>query len=577
MELQQMKKLLQVAGGKEDADLVLKNGQIIDVYQGRIISGDIAVSDGIIAGVGASYSGKKEVDVTGKFVAPGLIEPHIHVESSYVTPEEFGRILVLHGTTTAFADPHEIANVFGIPGIDYMVEASSGTKLDLQYTLPSCVPCSELDESGAVIDAEQVDSYLDKGTMAGLAEFMDYNAVANCNEDALKKILSAKSHGLRIDGHAPGVAGKNLCAYSGAGIANDHECTTIEEMEERITNGMYVFLREGTATKNLKTLLPGVNENNMRRIALCADDIQAKTILEEGHLDNSLRICVKEGLTPVQAIRLATLNAAESCDLKDRGAIAPGLKADFAVFDDLDDFAISQVFISGEMIVKNGKYLPEVKRTSGDAFKNSIRIAPVTADTFSLKLKTSKVRAIEVIPGEIITNEAIIDAVLDENGEFQFSPSADVAKIAVIERHKASGRHSVGLLKNYGIKHGAIAISIAHDSHNLVIVGTNDADMLTATEWLKQIGGGAVLAKDGKVLKDFPLPIAGLMSEAAAEEVTRQQQAFDQCAYEELGISREIDPIMLLSFMCLSVIPQIRITDKGVLDVRAMAFRDVEV
>ena len=332
MNKKSLKRLIDVAAGRVPADLVLKNAQVVDVYQAEILQGDVAIVDGRIAGVGEGYQGAESIDLQGKFVAPGFIDPHIHVESSYVTPEEFGRLLVPHGTTTVLADPHEIVNVLGLQGLDYMVEAAKETALDIRYMMPSCVPATNMENAGAVVEAADMIPAFEKNQVDGLAEFMNFPGVINAQEEVLDKLLAAKERNLRIDGHSPMVFEKELNAYAAAGIANDHECSTVQELKDRVARGMYVFLREGSVTQNLRTLLKGVTENNYQRCVLSADDLQAKTMLEKGHLDNSIRICIEEGVSPIRAIQMATINAAQCCQLTDRGAIAPGLRADLVIF-----------------------------------------------------------------------------------------------------------------------------------------------------------------------------------------------------------------------------------------------------
>lgn len=570
-------KLIDVAAGRKKADLVFKNGKIVDVYQSKIIEGDLAIVDGIIAGIGETYEGKEMVDVRGKYITPGLIDPHMHVESAYVTPEEFGRLLTPLGTTTVMADPHEIVNVKGLAGLDYMVEAAKNTALDIQYMLPSCVPATNLENAGATITAADMETPLKTGQTAGLAEFMDFPGVIQAENDVIDKLMAAKNLGKRIDGHAPMVAGKDLNAYIAAGIENDHECSTVAEFEARISRGMYVFLREGSVTQNLRTLLKGVTKENTRRCVLSGDDVQAKTMLEKGHLDNAIRICVEEGIPAIQAIQMATLNAAECCRLTDRGAIAPGLRADLLIVSDLDDFQVAQTYIKGQLVAENGVYLLAIEKADSTAMENSVHLKDFSIEKLALSLTTDKARAIEVVQTEVLTNEAIVDIVRDDQNNFVYQPEKDLTKIAIVERHTLTGNVFVGLLKNYGIKQGAIAISIAHDSHNLVVTGTNDADMATAIEALQSQDGGVVLINDGQVVASMPLPIAGLMSTASGEEVTAQLQNINEVAHDVLGISTEVDPVMTLSFMSLSVIPTLKITDLGLVNVNEGAFVDVSV
>lgn len=567
MDKKTLKRLIDVAAGRVPADLVLKNAQVIDVYQAEIMQGDVAIVDGRIAGINGAYEGKETVDLKGKFVAPGFIDPHIHVESSYVTPEEFGRLLVPHGTTTVLADPHEIVNVLGLQGLDYMVEAAKETALDIRYMMPSCVPATNMENAGAVVEAADMIPAFEKNQVDGLAEFMNFPGVINAQDEVLDKLLAAKERGLRIDGHSPMVFNEELNAYAAAGIANDHECSTVQELKDRIARGMYVFLREGSVTQNLRTLLKGVTDNNYQRCVLSADDLQAKTMLEKGHLDNSIRICIEEGVSPIRAIQMATINAAQCCQLTDRGAIAPGLRADLVIFSDLAQMAIEATYIAGELIAENGKYFPAIKRISIESVQSSVHIDNFRKEQLALNLTSSKARAIEVIPQEALTNEAIVSVQRDIQGGFVFDPQQDVTKIAVVERHHNTGNVFVGLLKDYGLKKGAIGLSIAHDSHNLIVTGTNDEDMAAAEHALKEQEGGVVLIESGEVIGSMALPIAGLMSDLSGEEVAAQEAEINRLAHEVLGVSEKVDPIMTLGFMSLAVIPNLKITDIGLVDV----------
>lgn len=577
MDKKALKRLIDVAAGREPADLVLKNANVIDVYQAEMISGDLAIIDGKIEGINGEYHGKETIDLKGKIVAPGFIDPHIHVESSYVTPEEFGRLLVPHGTTTVLADPHEIVNVLGLSGLDYMIEAAKETALDIRYMMPSCVPATNMENAGAVIEAADMISSFEKNQVDGLAEFMNFPGVIHAQDEVLDKLLAAKERGLRIDGHSPMVFNEELNAYAAAGIANDHECSTVEELKDRIARGMYVFLREGSVTQNLRTLLNGVTDNNYQRCVLSADDLQAKTILEKGHLDNSIRICIEEGVSPLRAIQMATINAAQCCQLTDRGAIAPGLRADLVIFSDLAQPEIEATYIEGKLVAEKGTYLPTVKRISTEKVQSSVHIDKFRKEQLKLNLTSDKARAIEVIPQEALTNEAIVSVKRDDQGQFVFDPKQDVTKIAVIERHHNTGNAFVGLLKGYGVKKGAIGLSIAHDSHNLIVTGTNDEDMAAAVKTLKEQEGGVVLIESGKIIGNMALPVAGLMSDLTGEKVAQQEAKINRLAHEVLGVSNNVDPIMTLGFMSLAVIPNLKITDIGLVDVTKFEIVPVSV
>ena len=572
MEKQKLIKLIDVAAGRKKADLVLKNAKIVDVFQAKILIGDIAISDGYIAGIGGSYQGVEERNYTGKYVAPGFIEAHIHIESSYVSPEEFSRVFIPRGTTTILADPHEIVNVAGLKGLDYMVNAAKNAKMDIRYMMPPCVPATNFETSGADLYADDMEDALKTGKVDGLAELMNFPGVINADDKMIDEILMAKKYGARIDGHAPQVVGKDLNAYIAAGPANDHECSTLEEAEERLARGMYLLLREGSVTQDLRKLLPIVNTANSRRCLLSGDDVQAKTAINKGHLDNSIRICIDEGLNPITAIQMATLNPAEYCGLNDRGAIAPGRRADMVVFESLEDFAVEETYILGEKLSQGNKYLGEVNYYPIDSVESSMHVKDFTREKLQLHLNSDKVRAIGVVPGEVLTTEKHVTVKRDGDGNFVYNDQEDVTKIVVVERHHNTGNVNVNLLSGYGIKAGAIAISIGHDSHNIIATGTNDDDIFMAVNELIKQEGGAVVVKDEKVISRMELKIAGLMCNLPAEKMIAQQDALDEAVHEELGVPDNVNPVMTLSFMPLAVIPKLKITDKGLVDVEKNAF-----
>lgn len=575
MEKEQLKKLIATAGGRRKADLVIKNCKIVDVFAGKIIKGDIAVSDGQIAGIG-KYDGEKIVDAQGRYALPGLIDSHIHIESSYVSPEELGRLVVPHGTGTIIADPHEIVNVCGIQGLDYMMAAAENTALDIKFMLPSCVPATPFEHAGDTIDAKKMEEPITRENILGLGEFMNYPGIINLDDDSMDKLMVAKRAGKLIDGHSPGVKGYDLAAYASARIQGDHECATVEDMEERISLGMYVLLRQGSACHDLRKLVKGVTVENSRRCLLCSDDRQPKTISEEGHIDNHLRMCVEEGLDPITAIRMATLNAAECFRLYDRGAIAPGYRADVVLVDDLTAFRVNKVWLNGKLAAEDGKYLPEFRRQSIDAVQSSVHLKDFSKEKFRVALKSNRVHTVEILPGGVVTKKSVDTVKLDQNGEFVFDPEKDIVKMAVVERHKMTGNVACGFLKGYGIKRGAVALSVAHDSHNIIVTGVNDDEMEFAVRELEKMGGGIILVNDCKVVESMPMPIAGLMSDRSGEWVDEKLTALHEKAYSALGISGAVEPLMTLCFMSLPVIPEVKLTDIGLFDVTSFSFIPLE-
>lgn len=575
MTKEKLKKLILTANGDLEADTVIKNCKIVNVFTGTIEEGDIAICEDEIAGIG-SYTGKQEIDAQGKYAVPGFIDSHIHIESSYLSPEELGKLLVPHGATTIIADPHEIVNVCGLKGLDYMLGAAQNTKLDILFALPSCVPATPFEHAGAVIDAQAMAEPICRKQVVSLGEFMNFPGVVSADSDVLDKLLAAKEAGKIIDGHSPGLSGRALNAYAAARIQNDHECFSVEDMQERLARGMYVMLRYGSACHDLPRLLAGVTPENSRRCILCSDDRQPKAILQEGHIDNHLRICLREGIDAVTAIRMATLNAAECFRLYDRGAIAPGYRADIALLDDLQNFAVDKVWIAGELVAQNGTYLPQTARYDISSVQGSIHLKDFSAQKFKMNLKSNRVNVIEIIPGGVVTKKTteIID--LDENGEFIRNPEKDLLKMAVVERHQMTGNVACGFLKGYGLKAGAVALSVAHDSHNIITVGVNDQEMETAVRMLEKQNGGIVLVKDGAVIESMPMPIAGLMSDKDGSWVEQKLVSIHEKAHSALGISGTVEPVMTLCFMSLAVIPEIKLTDMGLFDVTTFSFIPAE-
>ena len=573
MNKDSLKRLIDVANGNKKADLVLKNGSIVDVCSGKIFKADLAIAEGYIAGFG-EYDGEIEVDIEGKYIAPGIMDAHIHIESSYCTPEEFGRMVVPHGTTTVIADPHEIVNVCGIKGFHYMQEAAKNTCLSIEYMMPSCVPATKMEDSGCVIFAEDMaDDIVD---IPGLGEFMDYNAVIENDDIAIDKLILAKDHGKIVDGHSPNLFGKALNAYACAGIDTDHECSTLEEMEDRLSRGIYVQLRQGSACHNLEALIPGINEFNFRRCLLCSDDRQPKTIFEDGHLEYHLKTLVNAGISPVMAIAMATVNVSDCYGLKDRGMIVPGKRADLVIFDELKDFKVSSVYILGEEVAREGEYLKELKKHDITDVSNTVHLDNFKKEMLQMWLKSDEVYAIEMIAGGVLSKKTKIKIKRDENGLFVFDKNIDACKCAVIERHHNTGKIGLGIIKGYGIQSGAIAASVAHDSHNIICVGVNDDEMDLAIENVKQNGGGFALVKDGKVIESLSLPVAGLMSDLSGEEVSKKLLSLHKKAVVELGVNESLEPVMSLTFMSLIVIPELKLTARGLFDIFENRFIDIE-
>ncbi|MBO1871409.1 adenine deaminase [Lachnoanaerobaculum sp. Marseille-Q4761] len=575
MDKDSLKRLIDVANGKKKAELVIKNGSIVDVCSGKVFKTDLAIAEGYIAGFG-EYEGEKEIDIEGKYISPGLMDAHIHIESSYCTPEEFGRMVVPHGTTTVIADPHEIVNVCGINGFHYMQNAAKNTCLSVKYMMPSCVPATSMEDAGCIILAKDMKEDIVSEAVPGLGEFMDYNAIIQNDDIALDKLVLARNHKKIIDGHSPNLFGKDLNAYVCGGIDTDHECSTLEEMEDRLSRGIYVQLRQGSACHNLEALIPGINEFNFRRCLLCSDDRQPKTIFEDGHLEYHLRTLVKAGISPVMAIAMATINVSDCYGLKDRGMIVPGKRADFVIFDDLKDFKVSSVYILGEEVAKDGNYLKELEKYDISGVSDTVHLDNFKKEMLQMCLKSDEVFAIEMIAGGVLSKKTKIKIKRDEKGFFVFDKNIDACKCAVIERHHNTGKVGLGIIKGYGIKSGAIAASVAHDSHNIICVGVNDDEMYMAIENVKENGGGFSLVKDGKVIESLSLPVAGLMSDLSGEEVSKKLLSLHKKAVDELGVNESLEPVMSLTFMSLMVIPELKLTARGLFDIFENKFIDIE-
>lgn len=556
-QLAAKQRIIAVAAGREKADLVLKNAKYLNVFSNEFLSGDIAVANGLIAGVG-KYDGKTEIDVSGKLVLPGFIDAHIHLESSMVTPAEFAKAVVAHGTTTVITDPHEITNVMGIDGVEYMIQASQNLPIDVHFMMPSCVPATEIDESGAELDCKDIDLYLDNNKkVLGLAEMMNYVGVINGDKNVLSKIVTSQAHHKKIDGHAPELSGNDLNAYIAAGVYSDHECSTFENALEKLRKGQFIMIREGTAAHNLKALMPLLTQQYYSRCMFATDDKHPSDLLYGGHIDYIVKQALKNGADPIVALKTATHHAARYFLLNNKGAIASGYLADIVVVNNLEDFNVETVFKRGKLVFDG-----EVKDFSAPTVDE--KLAKKCFDTFHLDSVTpssfkvdGKLGLIGLVGGELLTrNLGTADKIDVEN---------DILKIACIERHKGTNHIGVGYVKGYSLKSGAVATSVAHDSHNIITVGCNDDDIAVAVNAIKDSNGGIAVVENGKIKALLELPIAGLMSDEPLTTVNEKLENAKSSAYE-LGADKSIDPFMTLSFLSLPVIPSLRITTKGVFD-----------
>lgn len=566
---------ISAACGRKKAELVLKHAKIVNVFTETIEEGDVAVEDGVIVGIGA-YDGIQEIDVEGKYVAPGLIDGHIHLESSMASPEEFARMVVPHGTAAVVTDPHEIANVAGTAGIRYMLEATEGLDLDVYFMMPSCVPSTGLDEAGAVLHAADLEPFYENPRVLGLAEMMNSYGVVAGDEGCVEKLEVTRNHGKLIDGHAPMLSGKGLNAYVVAGVQSDHECSTFEEAKEKFARGQWIMVRQGTAAKNLEKLMPMFEAPYYQRAMLVTDDKHAGELGRDGHIDSIIRKAVKLGADPVRAVKMGSLNAAEYFGLKGMGAVAPGYQADLVIFEDLKDFQVKQVYRCGRLVAEDGRLVTDraEKERSQKIWDEEIQsrvfhsfhMKPIEKKDLELPKTGSKVRVIDLMDHELTTGERI--------EEFRETPGLapgvdlekDIVKIAVFERHHGSGHVGLGFLGNYGLKRGAVATSVGHDSHNLVVAGVCDEDMIAAGNRVLENEGGLAIAVDGKVVGELALTVAGLMSDLPAEEADRKLEEM-KAKLGELGIRDGIDGFMTLAFVSLPVIPAIRVNTLGVVDV----------
>ena len=558
-----LEQYIDAAIGRKKAEIVLKNGKFVNVFTGEVCEGDIAIEGGKIVGFG-QYEGEKEYDISGKVAVPGLIDAHVHIESSQLSPEEFAKLILPRGTTTVIADPHEITNVCGIAGAKYIADASENTPLEVKVMLPSCVPATAFETSGAILSGADTEKYIGEDFIYGLGEFMNYPGVIYKDPEAMKKLAAAHGAGKVIDGHAPSTSGPGLNAYIAAGITTDHECTSPAEALEKVSKGMYVHLREGSATRNVAVNCKAVNAANLRRFLLCTDDRHAADLQAKGHLDNALRVAVGAGMDPVWAVIAATLNSAECYALRGKGALAPGYDADIAVFDDLQSFRCAMVFKGGKLVAKEGKALFETgEKYLPDAVKNTVHVGTVAADDFKLKLAGRRANVIRILKDNVVT-EKVVREVESGNGDVNIK-GTDLLKLAVVERHRGTGNIGLGLLEGYGLKNGAIALTIAHDSHNIIVLGDNNADMAAAVMELKRVGGGMAVVEKGKVYS-LALDIAGLMSSLPAAEYIEQSEKLLEKAYS-MGVSRDFEAFMSLSFLALLVIPSLKLSDRGLFDV----------
>ena len=562
-KLLKKRRIINAAAGREPADLVLKNATYVNVFSNELCHADIAVAEGLIVGMG-TYSGKVEADMTGKIVLPGFLDAHIHLESSLVSPKEFVKAVLPHGTTTVITDPHEIANVMGTDGIEYMLQATEGLPVDVRFMLPSCVPATPLDESGAVLDYRAIDSFYDHPRVQGLAEMMNFVGIIAGDDQPVEKIVAAQAHHKKIDGHAPDLVGNDLNAYIAAGVYSDHECHDLNDAIAKLERGQFIMIREGTAARNLEALLPLLCDKYSERCMFCTDDKHPNDLLEKGHIDYIVKKAIGLGADPITAVKVACHNAARYFLLNNRGATAPGYLGDFVVIDNFQDFNIEKVYKKGELMVENGVVkefpTPEIEQYLVDRAHSTFHVGTLTAEDFTEHRPRG---IIGMVNGEITTTDAGYSDRIDVE--------YDVLKIAVVERHKNTHHIGIGFLQGYGLKSGAVATSISHDSHNIIVVGTSEADMAAAVNRVVELNGGIVVWDGGQPIAEVPLAIAGIMSDEPLVDVNEKLETAKEKAFE-LGVSRGIDPFMTLSFMALPVIPSLRITTRGVFDVNSQSY-----
>ena len=562
-KLLKKRRIIDAAAGREPADLVLKNATYVNVFSNELCTADIAVAEGLIVGMG-HYSGAVETDCSGKIVLPGFLDAHIHLESSLVSPKEFVKAVLPHGTTTVVTDPHEIANVMGADGIEYMLQATEDLPVDVRFMLPSCVPATPLDESGAVLDYRCLDSFYDHPRVQGLAEMMNFVGIIAGDDQPVEKIVAAQAHHKKIDGHAPDLVGNDLNAYIAAGVYSDHECHDLQDAIAKLERGQFIMIREGTAARNLEALVPLLCDKYSERCMFCTDDKHPNDLLEKGHIDYIVKKAIGLGADPITAVKVACHTAARYFLLNNRGAIAPGYLGDFVIIDDFQNFNIEKVYKKGELMVENGVVrdfpVPEIERYLVDRAHSTFHVGTLTAEDFTEHRPRG---IIGMVNGEITTTDAGYSDRIDVE--------YDILKIAVVERHKNTHHIGIGFLQGYGLKSGAVATSISHDSHNIIVVGTNEADMAAAVNRVVELNGGIVVWDDGAPKAEVPLAIAGIMSDEPLVTVNEKLEDAKETAYA-LGISRGIDPFMTLSFMALPVIPSLRITTRGVFDVGSQSY-----
>jgi len=563
-----LENLIRAARGEITVDLLITNVKLVNLLSAEIYPASVAVFDGKIVGFG-EYNARETIDGKGGYLTAGLIDGHVHIESSMLTPGEFARAVVPHGTTTVIADPHEIVNVMGLDGLQYMLSASAGLPIDMYFMVPSCVPATHLETAGAIVTAQQMQAWIDNPRVLGIGEMMNFPGVIWRDPQVLQKIETAGTK--MVDGHAPLLGGNDLSAYIAAGITSDHESTGPDEALEKLRKGLFLLIREGSAARNLDALLPIVNQLNSSNCGFVTDDRHPDYLMDYGHIDDIVRRALKHGLDPVMALQMASINTARHYGLRQTGAVAPGYAADLIIFDDFENFRVRQVFKAGRKVAEDGQMLIGSPVFSGIP-TNSMNPAPAQIRDFHVSARGKEIWTIEIIPQQIITKKSRMNATVS-NGQVVSDPDRDMLKIAVVERHQASGRIGLGFVKGFGLKRGAIASTVAHDSHNVVIVGTNDADMLTALRELTEMHGGQIVVADGRVLAALPLPIAGLMSNQPLTDVRSAADHLSRAA-RELGCGLE-NPFMTLSFLSLPVIPELKLTDKGLVDVGKFDFIDL--